>query len=698
MPLHHRTCHICEACCGLVVETEGRRVVSIRGDKADPISRGHICPKGSAIADLEADPDRLHQPMKRTPTGWQPLDWDTALAEIGARFAAIKVGGGASALYVGNPTAHDFAIGMALPGLKKALGTRNVFSASTVDQIPHQLAQYWLFGHNALFPIPDIDRTRHLVLIGSNPLASNGSVWTVPDVKARLQALQERGGRLTAIDPRRSETAAMADEHIFIRPGSDPALLVGMLLALDAQGLVAPGRLGPMLAGWDDLWAVLRQFRLADCAAACGVAEGAISALAARIGNGEATAIHGRIGVSTAPFGTLAQFLIQIIHIATGNLDREGGAMFSTPAIDIAGGSGAGSRGRWASRVGGHPEVMGELPAVALAEEIATPGEGQVQALVVVAGNPVLSVPDGGGLAAALGQLQLMVSVDMYITATSAHAHYILPPCGPLAKDHYPLVLAPIAFRNFARFSPALWEPLPGEKRDVEVVAALAQALAAAQGLSIPPPPDPRQQLDRMLQRGPHGLTLADMAAGTLDLGPHAPRLPDRLFTPDKRIRCAPEPVLEELHGRFAAWLAAPAPPPGTLALIGRRHIRSNNSWLGNAPRLAKGPDKCVALLHPDDAAARGIADGAAVTINSDAGTVTVVAALDDGIMPGVISLPHGFGHGKPGVQLAVAGARPGVSHNDLTARDRLDVLSGNAALVGTPVRVSAVAAAGVTG
>ncbi len=698
MAIHTRTCHICEANCGLLIETDGRRVVSIRGDADDPISRGHICPKGNAIADLEADPDRLTGPMKRVGDSWVGIDWETALAEIGARFAGIKAAGGAAALYVGNPTAHDFALGMQTGALKKALGVRGVYSASTVDQMPHQLAQYWLYGHNALFPIPDIERTRHLVILGGNPLASNGSVWTVPDVKRRLAEMQARGGKLTVIDPRRSETAGIADAHHFIRPGSDPALLIALLLALDDAGLVQPGRLLPMLEGWDTVWAALRRFRMDDLARACGWDVAAIRALAAEIGNGEPTAVYGRIGVSTAEFGTLAHWLINLVNIATGNLDRVGGVMFSSPAIDIAGGSGPGSHGRFVSRVSGHPEVMGEFPAVSLAEEITTPGDGQVKALVVIAGNPVLSVPDGGALAAAIDGLELMVSIDPMLTATSAKADYVLPPCGPLAKDHYPLLLAPIAFRNFAKFSPALWEPLPGQKRDWEIVAELARAIAAAQGISLPPAIDPRAQLDRMLQKG--GRSLAEVAAHShgLDLGPHVERLPDRLFTPAKRIRCAPEPLMADLTGRFADGLAA---PPPDLVLIGRRHIRSNNSWLGNAPRLAKGPDKCIALIHPDDAAARGIGDGDDITITSAAGRISVPARVTDEIMPGVVSVPHGFGHSRPGVRMAVAGARPGASHNDLTLRGRIDVLSGTAALVGTPITIApsfAVAATAVAG
>lgn len=691
MAVHTRTCHICEANCGLLIETEGRRIVSIRGDADHVLSRGHICPKGTALADLEDDPDRLRTPMKRVGSDWQAIGWEQAWAEIGARFATMRAGGGEAALYIGNPTAHNYSIGTQVPALKKALKTRNVFSASSVDQIPHQAVQMAMYGHNALFPIPDIDRTQHMVIIGGNPLASNGSVWTVPDVKRRIRDLQARGGRLTVIDPRRTETAEVADAHYFIRPGTDPALLVALLLALDEAGLVAPGRLAPMLQGWDTAWAALRRFDMAGLAARCAVPESVIRALAAELGSGAPAVVYGRIGVSTAAFGTLNHWLINLINIATGNLDRVGGAMFSSPAVDIVASTGPGTRGRFHSRVSGHPEVLGEFPAVALAEEMLTPGAGQVRALVTIAGNPVLSVPDGGTLDAALAGLELMVSIDMYVTATSRHADYILPPCGPLEKDHYPLFLAPIAVRNFACYSPPVFDRTPGTLSDWEIVAGLARALAAGMGESLPAPVPPTETLDRLLQRSPRGLTLAEVAAHPhgIDLGPLEPRLPERLKTPDRMIACAPAELLADLSGRFADWLAAPA--EAGLVLIGRRHLRNNNSWLGNARRLAKGPVRCTLMMAPADAAARGIADGALVRVASAAGSVELPVELTDAMMPGVVSMPHGFGH--RGARLAVANERPGVSINDLTVRGRIDPLSGNAALVGTPVEVMAVAA-----
>lgn len=682
-----RTCHICEANCGVIVELAGRTVVSIKGDHENPLSRGHICPKATALADLQDDPDRLRTPVKRVGDDWVELSWEQAYGEIAARFATLPAG--SASLYVGNPTAHNYSIAGQLPHLKKALGTRAIYSASTVDQIPQQLVNMWMYGHNALFPVADIDRTQLMLIVGGNPLASNGSVWTVPDVKARIHELQARGGRLVVIDPRRTETAKIADAHHFIRPGGDPAFLIALLLALDAAGLVDPGRLAPMLDdGWAAAWDRLRGFDIAVLAEACAIPEAEIRALAAELGNGQPAIVYGRIGVSVAMFGSLNHWLIQLLNLATGNLDRPGGMMFSQPAVDLVGATGPGSHDRYRSRVSDRPEVLGEFPAAVLAEEIATPGPGQLRALVTIAGNPVLSTPDGGSLDAALASLDLLVSVDMYVTATTRHAHYILPPCGPLEKDHYPLFLGPIAVRNFANYAPATLPMTPDAKSDWEIVAELARAIGAATGATLPNIVPPRDLLDRMLRNSPRGLSLAEVEAHPhgLDLGPLEACLPDRLQTPDKRIAAAPPLLLADLD-RFEGWLAAVR--DAGLVLIGRRHLRNNNSWLANSRRLAKGPARCTLMIHPDDAADRGIVPGDLVSIASRTGRVEVAAEITDDVMPGVVSLPHGFGHGRPGIRLAVARERPGVSLNDLTDPLAMDPLSGNAALNGTPVTVT---------
>ncbi len=686
--VHKRTCHICEANCGLLVEVEGRKVLSIRGNPDHVLSRGHICPKGTAIADLQDDPDRLRRPIRRTDKGWEEVSWDEAYEAIGKGFARLAAEEKRSALYIGNPTAHNYGISTQLGDLRKALGVRGLYSASTLDQIPHQIVQMWMYGHNALFPIADIDRTRTMVIVGGNPLASNGSVWTVPDVKNRIKELQARGGELVVVDPRRTETAKVADTHLFIKPGTDPAFFLALLLALDEAGLVDPGRLAPMLdKGWDEAWAAIRRFDMADLCAHCGVAEEDVRALAAKIGGEGPAIVYGRIGVCVQSYGTLNLWLIQLLNIATGNLDAEGGMMFSNPPVDIVASAGPGSYGRFRSRIGDRPEALGELPTATLAEDIATPGEGQIRGLFVVAGNPVLSAPGGEALDAALDSLEFMVAIDMYVTETSRHADYILPPCGPLEKDHYPFFLGPIAVRNFACYSPPTLDMEPGAKDDWEIVAETARAIASAKGEEARNIRTPREALDAMLKAGPHDLDLATVEAegDGIDLGPHRPRFPERLRTEDRLIHCAPELCLAELD-RFAADCAAT--PDDALRLIGRRHVRSNNSWLHNSKRLLKGPERCTAMIHPDDAAARGIGDGDIVRVASRVGAVEIVAEVSDDIMPGVISIPHGYGHGREGVELSVAGAKPGVSINDLTDPEAMEPVTGNAVLNGTPVTV----------
>ena len=696
MPTTHiRTCHLCEANCGLLISTEGRTVLSIKGDPDNALSRGHICPKATAITDLQDDPDRLRHPVKRVGDQWQEISWETAFAEIAAKAAQVLGEGGAASVYVGNPTAHNYSVGGMIGHLKRAVGARTNFSASTVDQIPHQLVQMWMYGHNGLFPVADIDNTQTMLMLGANPLASNGSVWTAPDVKKRIEALQARGGTLIVVAPRRPETAHIADAHEFVRPGSDSALLIGLLLALDEAGLVNPRAAAALLdVRWDTAWAALRRFDVATCAAACGIDEATIRDIAARLGGGEPAAVYGRMGVSVTSFGSLNHWLIQLLNIASGNFDRVGGVMFNQPAADIVATAGAGSYGRFHSRVSGHPEVLSEFPVVALAEEILTPGAGQIDMLFVVAGNPVLSTPDGTNLDRALERLKLMVSVDMYVTATSRHAHYILPPCGPLEKDHYPTFLAPIMVRNFAAYTPAVFEQTPGTKSDWEILAEMSRAISQARGEPAPNIMHPREALDRLLQRSPRGLSLADIEKYKhgLDLGPLQPTGDTKLATPDKKIDAAPSLLLADLD-RFAEWLAALPPIGGdTLLLFGRRNVRSNNSWMANSRRLAKGPARCVLMINPADAHPRGLETGQLVDIESRVGKVQVACDISDDVMPGTVSLPHGYGHNRPGIRLRVAAERPGVSYNDLSDPLLIDPVSGNAALTGVPVTISAVA------
>jgi len=689
--IHARTCHLCEANCGILIETEGREVLSIKGNPEHVLSEGYVCPKATAIPDLQNDPDRLRVPMKRNGETWEEISWETAFAEIGERFAAIKATPKVPAVYLGNPNAHNYSNTTQTRVFTKALGVRGIYSATTLDQIPHMLIQKWVYGHLALYPVADIDRTQYMLIVGGNPLASNGSLWTVPNVKNRIKRLQKRGGKLVVVDPRRTETAKIADNHHFVRPGTDTAFFLGLLLSLHKQGLVKPGRLEDMLdEGWADMWAATLQFDAAKLSAYCGIDEHAIDGIAAELGSGQPAIVYGRMGVSVTGFGTLNHFLIQMLNIATGNLDREGGVMFGLPAIDPVSRSGTGSYGRYNMRVSGRPEVLGELPAAELAQEITTPGEGQIGVLFTLAGNPVISAPGGRQLDAALETLDLMVSIDMYINETTKHADYILPPCGPLEKDHYPLLLAPLAIRNFVAYSPPTFTQEEGTKADWEILVGVATAVCLATGQDEPTITEPRAALDAMLKSSSYDLSLDTVEAepNGIDLGALKVQLPERLATPDKKIACAPETCIAEL-ARFADTVVPMA--EGQLSLIGRRHVRSNNSWLHNSHRLLKGKDRCTLMMHPVDARARNMGEGDMARVSNHVGNVELAVELTDDMMPGVVSIPHGYGHGRKGVKLSIAAEKPGVSMNDLTDPTQMDPLSGNAVLNGTPVAVERV-------
>jgi len=720
MPTTHlRTCTLCEAMCGLTLEVDDGRVVSIRGDADDPFSRGHICPKGAALGDVHADPDRLRRPMRRTPGGWRAIPWDEALDEAAARLGEVRRehGRDAVAVYQGNPTVHNYGSMLYAPGFVRALGTRNRFSATSVDQLPHHLAAYFMFGHGLLIPIPDLDRTDFLLVLGANPAVSNGSLMSAPDAAGRIRAIRRRGGSVVVIDPRRTETAALADRHHFIRPGTDALLLLALLNVVFAEGLEKPGRLAALTDGLDAVRAIAAEVPPERAAAATGIAAEEIRALARAFAAAPGAVCYGRCGVSTQEFGGLSHWLINVLNLATGNLDRPGGAMFTRAAVDVLKRSRRGSYGRWKSRVRGLPEFSGELPVAALAEEILTPGPGQVRALVTSAGNPVLSTPNGAQLDRALAGLDFMVSVDFYLNETTRHAHLILPPTSPLEHDHYDLVFYLLSVRNAAKFSPALFAPPKGALHDWEIFLGLQRRLergvkarlkhAALARLR------PHGMLGLGLRTGPYGAGLNPFGRGLslralrrnphgIDLGPLEPALPGRLFTRDGRIDAAPAPMLEDvarlrarlLDGAGEMGIAGRAEGGYDLLLIGRRQLRGNNSWMHNYPRLMKGRDRCTLLLNPADAAARGIADGAMVRLASRAGSVEVPAELSEEVMPGVVSLPHGFGHARPGIALTVASTHPGASANDVTDELLLDALGGNAALNGVPVRVEAVATA----
>ncbi|HHW2990779.1 TPA: molybdopterin oxidoreductase family protein [Pseudomonas aeruginosa] len=697
--LHYRACHLCEAICGLAIETESDeggvpRIRSIKGDPQDSFSRGHVCPKAVALQDIQDDPDRLRQPLRRVGSEWQPIGWDEAFAMVASRLGEIRErhGNDAVAVYQGNPSVHNYGLMTHSNYFLGLLKTRNRFSATSVDQLPHHLVSQQMYGHGLLIPIPDIDHTDFMLVLGGNPLASNGSIMTVPDVEKRLKALKARGGRLVVVDPRRSETAAIADRHLFIRPGQDAALLLGILNTLFEENL---GRPTPLpVDGLERVREAVAVFDAESMSARCGVPAESIRQLARDFAAAERAVCYGRMGVSTQAFGTLCQWLVQLINLVTGNLDRVGGALCTSPALDLVASTSGGHFGRWRSRVSGLPEYGGELPVAALAEEILGEGEGQVRALVTVAGNPVLSTPNGRRLEQALDGLEFMLSIDLYINETTRYADLILPPTAPLEHDHYDTTFNVFAVRNVTRFNEAVLPRPEGALHDWEIFVGLARAFAARNGLELKPTLEPQQMIDLGLRAGAYGdrsehrLSLATLREHPhgIDLGPLRPNLAPRLKTAGQRIQAAPPLFVDDLQ-RFAAQ---PLPASDQLLLIGRRHVRSNNSWMHNYHRLVKGKPRHQLLMHPRDLEGRGLVDGQRVRVRSRVGSVEVEVAASSEMMPGVVSLPHGWGHARPGVQLAIARAQAGVSANDLTDERHLDLLSGNAALNGLPVEVEA--------
>ncbi|EYF03616.1 molybdopterin oxidoreductase family protein [Chondromyces apiculatus] len=727
--LHHRTCSLCEAMCGVEIETEGERVIAIRGDKADPFSQGYLCPKATGLQDIHEDPDRLRHPVRRVKGGWERVGWDEAFDEVAARLKDIQARHGRDAVgfYAGNPSVHSIGALLFGPPFLRSLRTRNRFSATSVDQLPHQLAALLMFGHQLLVPIPDVDRTDFFLVIGANPVVSNGSLMSAPGMPRRLQAIRDRGGRVVVVDPRRTETAERADEHHFIRPGTDVLLLLALLHEIFASSLAAPGRLAGFVEGLPTLEQAVRPFPPERAAATTGVPAEVIRRLAREFASTPRATVYARMGASTQPFGGLCIWLVNALNVVTGSLDREGGAMFTLPAIDIVGMSARSSlRGhhdRRRSRVRGLPEFSGEFPVATLADEILTEGAGQIRALVTAAGNPVLSTPNGRRLDDALASLDFMASIDFYINETTRHAHLILPPTGPLERDHYDLIFHVLAVRNTAKFAPALFAPADDARHDWQILGELTARMEARPGLqgrlaagarkAVLRRLTPRHVLDLGLRTGPYGvrrglrdslsLGALERAPHGIDLGPLAPCLPERLITPDKRIHLAPEPLLQDL-ARVEATFPSDAPDapdalgaPGTsasgaLMLIGRRQLRSNNSWMHNSHRLVKGRDRCTALMHPEDAARRSLTNGQRIRVSSRVGSVEVALEISDEIMPGVISIPHGWGHDRAGIRLGVASRHAGVSVNDLTDEHALDALTGNAALNGVPVQVEAAA------
>jgi anaerobic selenocysteine-containing dehydrogenase len=737
---HLRTCPLCEATCGLAIETAGDQVTGIRGDDEDVFSRGFLCPKAYALKELHHDPDRLRAPLVRRGGKLVPATWDEAWAEIAARLPPILAQDGpdAVAVYLGNPTVHNTGLAIYSRVFLQALRTTNLYSASTVDQMPKQVSAGLMFGTSLSIPVPDVDRTDFMLVLGANPFVSNGSLFTVADAPGRLRGVLARGGRVVVIDPQRTRTAKEASAHHFIRPGADAFLLLALAHVLFDERRVRLGRLAGHVAGLETVEALARRFSPEAVAPRCGIDAGVIRGLARDLSAAARPVVYGRIGTCTQAYGTLASWLVDVLNVLAGALDHEGGAMFTRAATGSEHtrgepGRGKGFRlGRRRSRVRGAPEACGELPVACLAEEIETPGPGRVRALVTIAGNPVLSTPNGARLERALDGLDLMVSLDLYENETTRHATVVLPALSPLEQSHYDLALRQLAVRNVASYSPPVFAPPPGHPpewcsllRLTAIVAgagvvpdvgpldelAVAQLVAREQATprspiagraageilaALAPRTGPDRVVDFMLRVGPYGdgfgarpdgLTLDRLLAAPhgVDLGPLEPRVPEVLRTPSGKIELAPAPLVEDV-ARLEADLAAPA---AGMTLVGRRDLRSNNSWMHNLEVLVKGPARCTLRVHPDDAARLGL--GARARVRSRAGEVVAPVEVTGDVAPGVVSLPHGWGHDPASDRLRVAARHAGVSSNLLSDELTIDPLSGNAVLCGIPVVVEAV-------
>jgi anaerobic selenocysteine-containing dehydrogenase len=733
----HRVCTLCEATCGISVEVEDEQIVSITGDKDDPFSQGYICPKAYALKGLHEDPDRLRGPLrKRADGGWDEIGWEEAYAFAAEGLLGVREKHGAEALasYFGNPTVHNLHSTIYSPVLNRALGSKQRFSASTVDQIPKMVTSGLMFGEGLTIPIPDLDRTDYLLVLGANPLASNGSLMTAPDVKGRLRSIRKRGGKVVVVDPRKSETAQVADEHIFIRPGSDTYLLLAIANTLFEEDLVDLGASAEHVLGVEEVRSAIEGLTPEVVAQRCGIEATTIRRLAREFAAASSAACYGRIGTTCQEFGTLASWAVDVVNVLTGNLDRPGGVLFTRAAAaggssDQPGGEGV-QLHRWKSRVSEYPEVFGEIPVAAFAEEIETAGEGQIRGLVTLAGNPVCSTPDSARLDRALESLDFMVSVDIYLNETTRHADLILPPTSPLEHEHYDLAFYRLSVRNIAKFSPPVFEPAPDAQHDWQILARLSAALMGFGAMSAGDVDDfvlsqlvdktipedgsksngksraevlaelgtergPHRVLDLMLRTGPYGdgfgkdpdgLSLASLKEHPhgLDLGPLMPQLPHVLETASAKVELAPQLVMEDLP-RLRAGLEREA---DGMVLIGRRHLRSNNSWCHNIESLVKGPSRCTLMMSAEDATRIGLSSGGQARVSSRVGAVTADVEITDDLMPGVVSLPHGWGHDHEDIRMNVAKAHAGVNSNILTDAQLIDVPSGNAVLNGIPVTV----------
>lgn len=706
---HYRACNLCEALCGLEIEYQGKEIIAIRGDKNDPFSHGHICPKATALEDVYKDPDRLKRPVRRTENGWETISWQEAFdaVERGIKSVQEKYGKDAVGIYLGNPNVHN--TGSLLYGAPfiRSLRTKNRFSATSVDQLPHHFAAFFMFGHQLMIPVPDVDRTQFMLILGANPLESNGSLMTAGGIERRLKAIQARDGKIVVVDPRKTLTAKMANEHLFIKPGMDAFLLAAMIYALYEENLVDLGRLGQFVDNADKIQDAIADFSPEIVAEIIGIEAAVIRQLTRDFAESESAVCYSRMGASTQAFGGLCNWLVNVLNIITGNFDEEGGAMFTSPAFDWMRFGSKGKYSRWKSRVRGLPEFGGELAVSVLGEEILTEGDGQIKAMVTMAGNPVLSTPNGQQLDKGFEQLEFMVAIDIYINETTRHANIILPPTTGLECEHYDVAFHALAVQNTAKYSEPLFEAEEGQMHDWEILRELRKRME--KGTKYEGKKDIfkffklHRLLDLALRLGDYGswggrlfksggLSLKKLKQNPhgVDLGALQSVLPKKL--PNGRIDLAPQIILDDIP-RLKVHLdnTQNAQENGfNLLLIGRRDLRTNNSWMHNSQRLVKGKNRCTVLMNPQDAEQLNLENAQEVCVQSRVGEIRIPLEVTETMMQGVVSIPHGWGHHRDGVQLAVATKNAGVSINDLTDDQHIDELTGNAAFSGVAVRVKA--------
>lgn len=702
--VHFRTCHLCEAMCGLRIETAGTQVVKIEGDQQDVYSNGHICPKGVALQDIHNDPDRLKYPMRRKGDQWERISWAEAFDEVETKLNAIrdKYGPDALGLYMGNPGVHNTGTGLFFFDFAKALGTKNRFASHSLDQLPQMFVNGEMFGHQAMFPVPDLERTSYFLALGANPLVSNGSIMSTPDIQGKLKALQSRGGKFVVIDPRKTRSAKLADEHYFIRPGTDVLFLLAFVHTLFEQQLLRTEQIESFTDGIQEIQELSKAYSPETVAPLIGIDATAIRQMVHDFCAADKAICYGRLGVSVQAYGSLCHWLINTINILTGNIDRAGGVMFPQPAMDFVKLLKHEAKAfRWKSRVRGLPEVASDLPTAVMAEEMLTPGPGQIKAMITLAGNPILSAPNSRQLDQAFGQLEYRVAIDIYLNETTRHADIILPPATALEVLHYDFVLNIVALRNIANYSPPVF-PIDSDQRyDWQIILELQKRLERGNPLLLSLKHrilswlKPERRIDLGLRIGPYGifskhqLSLKKLKAlpHGIDLGPLQPCLPQRLFTKNKRINLSFPRIVQDLQ-RIPALMKQLRNSSNALLLIGRRDLRSNNSWMHNSRRLVKGPDRCTLIMHPQDAAKRQLDSGSLVEVSSDIGQIRLLVEFAEDIMPGVVSIPHGWGHNLKGTKIQVAEERAGVNVNELTSERLIDVPTGNAVLNGIAVEV----------